>query len=96
MINSSQDLSKLNRKELELEYNMLRKNYEELRVEAVGLRNDKTRQLDEIISLRTDLFAWKTKYNDLYRYVFGEKRDWLDKIFGKTCWIYNKRHHIQR
>lgn len=81
---------------METELRALRRKCEEQRLEIVDLKNTKTRQLDEIISLNTALSQKKTEYNDLYRYVFGEKRDWLDKIFGKTCWIYNKRHHIQR
>ena len=90
------DLSYLTRHEMEAELRTLRRKCEEQRLEIVDLKNTKSRQLDEIISLRTELSHKKTEYNDLFRYVFGEKRDWLDKIFGKTCWIYNKRHHIQR
>lgn len=96
MISNSQDLSLLTRKELEMHYSHLKKDYENLRLENIDLKNTKTRQLDEIISLRTALSDLKTRYNDLYRYVFAADRDWLDRIFGKTSWIYNKRHHIQR
>lgn len=96
MINSSEDVKNLTRQELEMHYNDLRKKYEEQRIKIVGLENDKTRLVDRVVELNTALSHKKTEYNDLYRYVFGEKRDWLDRIFGKTCWIYNKRHHIQR